>query len=329
MSRTLTDAQLKKAESLEWYHAFDFGAHQTIGRLPPPLPPNATLFGAMQILQDIDVKGMRCLEVGPAHGLISIGLAMRGAEVTAIDIGGVKPPQIILAEQFFDVRVDYRPSIALADTPQNFAPATFDLIFCAGVMYHLLNPADVFFRLRPLLKRNGLLIMESAHDTKAKEPVLVLNTETGAFAEPTTYFLPSASAIQGLARLACFDIMATRLSIPSRYTLLGRATLPDDVRGRSEQCKKVHAFGISDPAFRLSMIADAPLSEIAYRGAGGHAVVDVMNFSPDFPPHPRKVENPIGRRASAATLERTISGKVPSQAVGRATGANSRAGQAG
>lgn len=309
MSRSLTAAQLQVAEALEWYHAFDFGDHQTIGRLPPPLPPNATLFGVMELLQSIDVAGMRCLEVGPAHGLISIGLAMRGANVTAIDIGGKKPPQIKLAEEFFDVLIEYKPGVALADTTLEFAPATFDLIVCAGVMYHLLNPSDVFIRLRPLLKRNGLLLMESAHAAKVKEPVLVLNTEVGMFAEPTTYFLPSASAIQGLARLACFDIMATRFCVPSRYTLLGRATLPDDVRDRSEQCKKVHAFGISDPSFRLEMIAGAANSEIAYRGVGGHAVVDVFAFSPNFPPHPKKIDQPIGRRASVETLGRTISAK--------------------
>lgn len=306
MSPGLTEAQLKRAEALEWYHAYDFVNYQTIGRLAPPLPPNVTLYGAMQFLEKIDVSGMRCLEVGPAHGLISIGLAMRGAKVTAIDIGGLKPPQIILAEQVFAVEIDYRPAVALADTTATFEPASFDLIFCAGVMYHLLNPSDVFVRLRPLLKRNGLLIMESAVAAKVKEPVLVLNTETGMFAEPTTYFLPSPSVVEGLARLTCFDILATRFSIPSRFTLLGRAVLPDEVRGRAEQCRKVHAFGISDPVFRFGMIANAPTSTIAYTGAEGHVVIDEKKYIPDFPPHPKKISNPVGRRASLKTLERTI-----------------------
>lgn len=316
MSPGLTEAQLKRAEALEWYHAYDFGSHQTIGRLPPPLPANVTLFGVMQILERIDVSGMRCLEVGPAHGLISIGLAMRGAKVTAIDIGGLKPPQIVLAEQVFGVEIDYRPTVALADTTATFQPASFDLIVCAGVMYHLLNPSDVFVRLRPLLKRNGFLLVESAVAAKVKEPVLVLNTETGMFAEPTTYFLPSTSVIQGLARLTCLDILATRFSIPSRYTLLGRAVLPDEVRDRAEQCKKVHAFGISDPIFRFGMIANAPSSGIAYRGKEGHAVIDTQLYVPDFPPHPKNIANPIGRRASGSTLKRTIGRQNVAEAPG-------------
>ena len=301
----ITEEQIKAANQLHWYHAIDFGEYQTIGRMPPSAPPNLTLFGVMDLLQGIDVAGMRCLDVGAAHGVISLGLAMRGATVTAIDIGGPKPPQIKIAEQVLGVHIDYQSPISVADTPAKFAPASFDLIVCAGVMYHLLSPADVFTKLRNLLKRNGLLVMESAHAAKQQEPVLLLNTETGTYSEPTTYFLPSASAIRGLAKLACFDVLATRSNIPTRYALLGRAVTPAEVGDRSEQCKIVHNFGISDPSFSFSGFSEAPLSSIAYRGKPGHLDLD-KSYRPDFAPSPREIRKALGSSVTVDQLKAAL-----------------------
>ena len=247
----LSESQIAIANELSWYHALDFGDYQTIGRISPPLPPNVTLFGVMDILSGINVSGMKCLDVGTAHGLISLGLALEGANVSATDVGAPVSKQITLASEIYGVSIDYRAPVYLENISQEFEPGSFDLIICAGVMYHLLSPADVFIRLRPLLKQNGLLVIESAFAKAAKEPVLVLNSETGDFTEPTTYFLPSISAIEGLARLACLDILSTRGCSPSRFALIGKAVLPHEVRNRTEQCKKIHSFGISLGAFTI------------------------------------------------------------------------------
>ena len=197
----LTEALKNQVDALAWYHAIDLGEYQTPGRFSPPLPPNVTLFGVMDILQDIPVSGMRCMDVGPAHGLISFGLALKGADVVAINIGSpTKGPHFAVLEQIFDVSILYQAPCSVADAPQQFTPASFDLIVCAGVMYHLINPAEVFFRLRPLLKRGGILVMETVYYPESDQPVLVLNSVNGTFAQPTTYFLASQTALEGLAR---------------------------------------------------------------------------------------------------------------------------------
>jgi 2-polyprenyl-3-methyl-5-hydroxy-6-metoxy-1,4-benzoquinol methylase len=291
----LNEAQRALVDSLNWYHALDFGDYQTVGRFKPTDPPNMTLFGVMDILKDVDVAGLKCLDVGPAHGLISFGLALKGADVTTINIGGGKPPQIKVAEEIFGVTLDYRSGVSLADAPTILEPATFDLIVCAGVMYHLLNPADVFFRLRPLLKRNGLLVMETVYAEDRKDPVLVLNSETQQFPQPTTYFLASASAIEGMARLASFDILATRACAPARFALLGKAVLPEEVRARTGLTKQMHDFGFEDPSFQVKALSTAVVSPIAYKGAGGHKRIDVRAYKPTFRPHPIEIRNPIGK----------------------------------
>jgi 2-polyprenyl-3-methyl-5-hydroxy-6-metoxy-1,4-benzoquinol methylase len=292
-----TDEQLAQADTLRWYHALEFGRAQTRGRFDEKTPPNMTLFGVMDLLKHIDVDNMRCLDVGPAHGLISFGLALQGAEVTATNIGAGKPPQIALAEAIYGVDIDYRHGVALADAGREFEPGTFDLIVCAGVMYHLLNPADAFFRLRPLLKRDGLLLLETVYAKDRDEPVLQLNSESEkAFPQVTTYFLPSESALLGLAKLACFEPLATRVSQPARYTVLCRATLPDDIPERTDMCRSMHDHGFEDPSFNLGELkAQTTVSPILYTGPGGSETIDVNRYTPDFPSHPSAIAHPVGR----------------------------------
>ena len=293
----LTEHQLEVANRLNWYHALEFGEYQTVGRFAAHIPPNCTLFGVMDLLSGVDVNGMQCLDVGPAHGLVSFGLALRGGNVASINLGVGKPPQIALGEEIYGVEIDYRGGVPLEDANKEFSPAKFDLIVCAGVMYHLLNPADVFFRLRPLLKENGLLLIETVYAKDFDDPVLVLNSEVKkAFPQVTTYFLPSVSAIEGLAKLASFETLATRSSDPSRFALIARATQPGNVRDRSEICIKMHDFGFEDPLFDVKRLAEPTAhSSITYTGQPGHQHIDIRTYVPDFPSHPKVIKHPIGK----------------------------------
>ena len=63
----LTPSQLDRAKSMKWNHSYDFGAVQTAER-SGSLRPNQTLYGVFDMLNGIDVAGMKVLEVGPAHG---------------------------------------------------------------------------------------------------------------------------------------------------------------------------------------------------------------------------------------------------------------------
>lgn len=228
--------------------------------------------------------------------MISFGLALKGADVTTINVGGGKPPQFALGEEVYGVHIDYKHGVSLEASSNEFEHGKFDLIVIAGVMYHLLNPADVFFRLRPLLKRDGLLVVETVYAKGQDKPVLVLNSEADvAFPQVTTYFLPSVSALEGLAKLACFDTLATRASEPSRFALIARATVPDKIKNRTEMCVKMHSFGFEDPLFNISKIqAQTAKSQISFVGPRGHQDIDIRNYIPDFPSHPKVMRNPIG-----------------------------------
>lgn len=292
----LTDEQLKKADQLRWYHSLDFGEYQTRGRFSIDTPPNFTLFGVMDILENIDVSGMSCLDTGPAHGLISFGLALRGARVVAANIGNGCPPQFSLAEKIYGVEIDYRHGVSVELCDKEFNSGSFDLIVVAGVMYHLLNPADIFFRLRKLLKRDGLMLIETVYAPNFKDPILLVNSECDfPFPQPTTYFIPSESALHGMAKLASFEILASRTSDANRYALLVKATLPEEVSGRSDMCKKMHDLNFEDPLFNLFDLRNQiALSDIKYTGIIGAKRIDCKSFIPKFPTHPNAIKNPIG-----------------------------------
>jgi len=168
-------------------------------------------------------------------------------------------------------------------------------------MYHLLNPTDVFFRLRPLLKRDGLLLMESAYSTKETNPVLRLNSESEEYPQPTTYFLPSASAITGLAHLACTEVIGSRHNAPSRFSLLGRAVLPEEIVGRTETCRRMHHMDFEDPSFNLGMLEGVSRSSIEFSGDEGHLDIDIQKFSTAFPTQPNSFINILGNSLNKRT----------------------------
>jgi len=293
----LTDEQIARADGMAWYHAYDFGSHQTRGRFDEDKPQNVTLFGVMDLLSGVDLSGMRCLDVGPAHGLISIGMALAGAaSVSAINLGAGRPPQITLSEEIFGVEVDYKPGIPLEDVGDVFEPGSLDVVVCAGVMYHLLNPADVFFRLRPLLRHGGLLVMETVTVIDDEPARFVLNSERDDFPQPSTYFLPNPAMLAGIAKLSCFEVLATRVNTPRRYSMACRAVQPDEVSDRSPMCVKMHDLGFEDPLFDLGALAPPADPPIGFTGQPGHVALDVATFQPQFSPHPNQITNPIGKR---------------------------------
>ena len=294
----LTSEQVSRANELAWYHAIDYGSHQSAGRINPPLPPNMTLFGVMDILEGVNVSGMRCLEVGPAHGLISAGLFLKGAKsVSCIDIGPAMPPQMRLSEEVYGCSFDYHANTPLEKVQEVFESGYFDLVVCAGVMYHLLNPADVFFKLRPLIKPGGFIIIETVCVEGEKKPVLVLNSEEGGFPQPTTYFLASPSAVAGMAKLSCFDVLATRINSPARFSLIGRAVSHDKVKNRTPLCRKMHEYGFEDPAFEtfVSNTETDDCSMIVFDGIKGHKRIDVKKHIPNFPTHPKIMNKVVGK----------------------------------
>ena len=108
-------------------------------------------------LQYIDdgspLAGKKVLDVGCGGGILTEGMAERGARVTGIDIGNAPLAVARLHMQSSQWQIDYRKSTAedLAD----IEPETYDIVTCMELLEHVPNPAAVVNACHRLVKPGG------------------------------------------------------------------------------------------------------------------------------------------------------------------------------
>jgi SAM-dependent methyltransferase len=285
-------------DKLVWYHAIDFGNVRTAGRIPPPQPPNYTLFGIFRFLEYIDVSDLDVIDVGTMDGLMAFALKRLGARrVVATDLWD--RDQFRLARRIlgYEDEIEYHTHLDIREMPERFGLGGFDALVLAGVLYHLLSPLEYLIHCRQLLKRDGLLLMETCFDPASEDVALRFNMgiDPAPFAEPTTYFLPTLGALLALLRTAAFDpLSVARISGGSnRVSVLARAERPSQVRGKTA-VQRMHDSYVDSPnhfAFgnlfhRLEHDEDVP-SSVRYVGPESlDGEIDIFDYTPSVPYQP-------------------------------------------
>jgi tRNA (mo5U34)-methyltransferase len=108
-----------------------------------------------------DLSGKTVLDIGAWDGFFSFEFERRGAKrVFAVDTyawdhGGLDCFKA--AHEYFNSKVEYRRMDVHELDPR--AIGTFDLVFCAGVLYHMRNPLTGLERIRSVTA--GQLILET------------------------------------------------------------------------------------------------------------------------------------------------------------------------
>jgi 2-polyprenyl-6-hydroxyphenyl methylase/3-demethylubiquinone-9 3-methyltransferase len=99
------------------------------------------------------LAGRRVLDVGCGGGILSESMALRGAEVTGIDLADkpLKVAQLHLLES--GNQVDYR-KIAVEDLARQ-QPEHYDVVTCMEVLEHVPDPASQVRACAALLKQGG------------------------------------------------------------------------------------------------------------------------------------------------------------------------------
>ncbi len=105
------------------------------------------------------VKGKRCLDVGCGGGILSEGLAERGAIVTGIDMA---PASLAVAkahgaESGLDIRYLQSSAEALAAAE----PGGYDVVTCLEVVEHVPDPASLISSCARLVRPGGDVVLST------------------------------------------------------------------------------------------------------------------------------------------------------------------------
>ena len=101
----------------------------------------------------VGLAGKRVLDVGCGGGILSESMALRGAEVTGIDLGEMALRVAELHTLESGVAVTYRR--VAVETLAAEAPESFDVVTCMEMLEHVPNPASVIAACARLVRPGG------------------------------------------------------------------------------------------------------------------------------------------------------------------------------
>lgn len=258
-----------------WFHAIEFGDFVTPSRSKAVSVPNGSLQPIWEFLQHTDVQGRDCLDLGTADGLVSFALKKMGARrVVATD--RIKRDTFVIARDILGMidDIEYRHDIDEPDIGTSFPAASFDLIVMAGLLYHLYSPLTALMACRKLLRPGGLLMIETCY-TGGTEPTMVLNTELDPplTEQPSTYWLATPPAIEGMMKLSSFDVLGSaslgklhKAGGLGRFGMIGRAVGRNQVRDRKPQLVSTHRAFSSPQHDGGAMPYRGPRKHVEVRG---------------------------------------------------------------
>jgi 2-polyprenyl-6-hydroxyphenyl methylase/3-demethylubiquinone-9 3-methyltransferase len=123
----------------------------------------------------IGLSGKRILDVGCGGGLLSEGMAVRGAEVTGIDLSekplGVAKLHLLESGQ----KVDYR-KISVEQLAEEM-PGAFDAVTCLEMLEHVPNPSSVVTACARLVKPGGQVFLSTLNRNPKSYLLAVVGAE--------------------------------------------------------------------------------------------------------------------------------------------------------
>lgn len=122
------------------------------------------------------LSGRRVLDVGCGGGLLSEGMARRGAIVTGIDLSAesLAIARLHLLESG-TTNVDYR-GVAAEDLASQ-APASFDVVTCMELLEHVPDPARLVQACAALTRPSGSVVFSSINRTPRSFGMAIVGAE--------------------------------------------------------------------------------------------------------------------------------------------------------
>lgn len=125
--------------------------------------------------RSVGLAGKQVLDVGCGGGLLSEGMAAKGARVTGIDLSdkplGVARLHLLESGQ----KVDYR-KISAEDLAEQM-PAAFDVVTCMEMLEHVPNPASTIAACSRLVKPGGMVFFSTINRNPKAYLLAVIGAE--------------------------------------------------------------------------------------------------------------------------------------------------------
>jgi len=105
------------------------------------------------------LAGKEVIDVGCGGGLLTEGMALRGARVTGIDMGKAPLGVARLHQHESGLEIDYQQ--ATAEQIAASRPGSFDIVTCLEMLEHVPDPAAVIAACARLIKDDGRVILST------------------------------------------------------------------------------------------------------------------------------------------------------------------------
>jgi 2-polyprenyl-3-methyl-5-hydroxy-6-metoxy-1,4-benzoquinol methylase len=256
--------EANEAKKFFWFNSVDFGDFQTVGREGPDCQfPNWSLYPTMDLISKLDVRGKRCIDIGSASGLIALGLHELGAEyVAAVD--AVRSGAFEFGIKKTGKKIDYRTCDVSDVHKVSEWVNSFDLVISSGLMYHLISPFQIVYAAKRLLRGNGIFILQSLVTKDNGSAASYTNTHKQLINEPTTFIVPTPSAMRGFMDLGLFDRKLERsIKNPGEfYAIMGiNRSHPSEVASATHITRKTFDFYLKNPTFPYGGYSWAEMTE--------------------------------------------------------------------
>lgn len=144
-----------------WYYSVELMPGLiTKGQYPDSFPMLPRM-----LLRNCDLRGATCLDLGSMEGLIPVLMCRQGAKaVLATDAIDHCREKMAALRYYYKADFEFQQIGLMYDLTNKLRKSgtpCFDVINLSGVLYHVFSPLMVLAGVRPLLKRNGLMIVST------------------------------------------------------------------------------------------------------------------------------------------------------------------------